>query len=64
MQTAHLFLVEESELCRPSSDIIGDHPLDQDRLHPVDKSEIDRDVGESLGLSAPSSYSVQPGAST
>ena len=60
-KTAHLFLVEEPEFCRPSSDIVGDDTLDEDCLHPVDESQIDGDISESLGLTAPSSYCVQPG---
>ena len=59
--TTHLFLVEEPEFCRPSSDIVGDDTLHEDCLHPMDESQIDGDISESLGLTAPSSYCVQPG---
>ena len=59
--TTHLFLVEEPEFCRSSSDIVSDDTLDKDRLHPVDETQVDGDIGESLGLTTPSSYCVQPG---
>ena len=59
--TTHLFLVEEPEFCRSSGDIVGDDTLHKDCLHPVDESQIDGDISESLGLTAPSSYCVQPG---
>ena len=55
-ETAHLFLVEEPEFCRSSNDIVGDDTLDKDCLHPVDESEVDGHISESLGLTAPSSY--------
>ena len=61
IETAYLFLVEEPEFCWSSSDIVGDDTLDEDCLHPMDKSQIDGDISESLGLTAPSSYCVQPG---
>ena len=61
---AHLFLVEEPEFCRSSNDIVGDDTLDKDCLHPVDESEVDGHISESLGLTAPSSYCVQPAGCT
>ena len=61
IETTHLFLVEEPEFCRSSSDIVSDDTLHEDCLHPVDEPQIDGDISESLGLTAPSSYCVQPG---